>query len=81
MLGKCAGSVGNRKTSREHCGDWSKYIEETWISEETCYHLNSIGKLSANAGVKDSQKSIIIIIIIIADHRVKNKESEKAKST
>ena len=32
---------------------------------ETCCHSDDIGKLSANAGVKNSKMSKIIIIIII----------------
>ena len=38
--------------------DWPVYIEESWRLEETCCHLNSCEKPSANAGVKKSRKGI-----------------------
>ena len=43
----------------------AKILEESWRLEETCCHLNSIGKSSANVGVRNSQMSKIIIIVII----------------
>ena len=42
--------------------DRLEYRGEFWILEETCCHSNSSEKPSANAGVKNSQNSKIIII-------------------
>ena len=65
---------GRVETSKlSHYWDRPEYLEEPWRLEETC-HSNSRGKLSGNAGVKTSQISKIIIIIIII--RVDNTTSK-----
>ena len=42
-----------------------EYWEESWRLEETCNHSNFSGRPSANTGMKNSQMSKIMIIIII----------------
>ena len=42
-----------------------QYREEFWILEKTCCHSEFMENPSVNAGVKNYQKSKIIIIIII----------------
>ena len=65
--GTLIGGLGNKRTSGYHPNCWNRleYWKESRRLEEICCDSNSGGKLSANAGVKNSQMSIIIIIIII----------------
>ena len=42
-----------------------EYLEGSWRLEETWFHSNSSEKPSANAGLKNSQRSKITIIIIM----------------
>ena len=66
---KKAEGVRNWRTSGDHRNNYSwggpEYWEESWKPEETCSHLDSRERPSANAGVKNSQ------------HRIKLKECEK----
>ena len=41
----------------QHCWDWPEYWETSWRLEETCFHSNSNGKLSANTGMHSAQKT------------------------
>ena len=45
-----------RQSKLLHYWDQPQYWEESRRLEETCYHSNAMRKLSANAGVKNSQK-------------------------
>ena len=44
----------------QHCWERPEYWEESWRLEETCCHSNKSWKPSANAHLKNSQKSKII---------------------
>ena len=50
----------NLTNSWQHYLDQPEYREEFWTLEETCCHSKYSGESSANAGVKNSQKSIIL---------------------
>ena len=54
-----------RQVMNIHCKDWPEWWEESWRFEETCCHLDSSERPSANVGLKNSQRSIIIIVILI----------------
>ena len=54
-----------RPSKLQHYQDRSEYWEEPWRLKEICCHSNPCEKSSANAGVKNSQKSKIIMMIII----------------
>ena len=54
-----------RPSKLQHYKDRPEYWEKSRKLEETWCHSNSSEKPSANAGVKNSQKSKIIMIIII----------------
>ena len=56
-IGTGSGGLENKRTS----GDYPSYSIESWRLQENCCHLDSCEKLLANAGVKNSQKSKIII--------------------
>ena len=66
-IGKETGELGNKRTSRDH-PNYSiikislKTKKSPGEYEETCYHSNSSEKPSANAGVKNSQRRMTIII-------------------
>ena len=51
-----------RPYQQQHYLDRPEYWEESWRLEKTCCHSNSSEKPSANAGVKNSQKSQTIMI-------------------
>ena len=54
--------LGNKKTNGDHSNwDRPEYWEESWRLEKTCWHSDSSGKLSAYAGVKNSQISKISV--------------------
>ena len=64
----------NKKTSGDHpnCWDRSEYWKEFWRLEETCCLSNSRDKPSSYAGVKNSKRSKIIIVIIIIKENLLN---------
>ena len=65
-VGKGIGGIGNKSTSGDHPNYSIIKIGQILRRVlETCCHSNSSGRLSANAGVKNSQRSKTIIIIII----------------
>ena len=59
---KVTGGHGNKKTSGDHLDSSVIKIgrEEYWRLGEICCHLSPCEKRSANAGVKNSQRSKII---------------------
>ena len=67
-IGKGTGGLGNQKKSRYHPdNDISKIGQNTnsWKSKETCCHSNPREKSPADVGAKNSQRSNIMITIII----------------
>ena len=69
VLGTGTEGFWNKMTSGDCPRFWDRleYWEESWRPKAACSHSDSNEKASANAGVKNSQKSIIIIIIIITE--------------
>ena len=54
-LGKGTGRLSNKRTCGDH-PNHSIFEIESWRIEETCCHSDDNEKLSANPGVKNSQK-------------------------
>ena len=48
-IGESTGRLGNKRTS----GDTQEYLQKSWRFDETCCHLNSNEKASANAETKN----------------------------
>ena len=68
-INKGIGGFWNKRTSgdhpqRLHYWDQPEYRVESWRLEETCFHSNSSERPPALADVKNSQRVIIVIIII-----------------
>ena len=55
----------SRSSERQDSRDQPEFLDESRTPEKTCCHSDSIERLSANTGVKELAKRIIIIIIII----------------
>ena len=53
-----------RQSRRQRYLDRPEYKEESWRLEKTCYHSNYRQKPSANDGMKNSEKTKIIMIWI-----------------
>ena len=71
-----------RSSKLQHCWDQPEYWEESWKLEDTCWHSNSNKKLSASAGVKNTQKRKknnspgIIDTIIIITQKFRNSKGD-----